>query len=204
LNLKNAEVERLATEVARLNRDGALAKIGVADAELDVGIGELAVAMAGCKLGARKNPFTRFSRYSVATITRLAYRNEIAAVRELVAKVAAEGPPEQVTRAIGDCLQKAAKVEQALKELSGPQGEFDEKRGERDAAAMDWSKAFEKLKLRAQLAYEDAPVKLETLFAPPEGVQRPLARRGKKAGKQTAAETSETETEPVEAPEVSE
>jgi hypothetical protein len=158
-------------------RDAALAVIGTADASLDKSVDLLATRIVGAEMGNRKNPFASFSKHAPGKLLSLAYVTEISEVRGLAAQVAAKGPPEEVTRALGECLQRATEVEQAVVDLSGPQSTYDLKRAARDAAAMDWSKAYAKLRLRSEVAFEDDPETFKALFAEPERVQRPVKRR---------------------------
>ncbi len=168
-----------AVDEARRARDAALAEIGAADTLLDRGLDGLATKLVGAGLGSRKNPFSSYSSHAPSELVILAYKTEVAAVREMAARIAAKGPNEEVTRAIGECLQHAAKVEQAVTGLSGPQSTYDIKRAARDAAAMDWSKAYSKLRLRAELAFEDDRATFDALFTEVERVQRPVKRRKK-------------------------
>ncbi len=170
-----------ACDEARMARDAALSVAAVADDALDVAVEKLASAVVGAGLGKRTAPFAGLSHFSPANLTRLAYLTEVKEVRVLVAKVAAKGPPQEVTKVIAECLQQAAAVEAGLGKLSGPQADYDRKRAARDEAAMAWSKAYGKLQLRAQVAFEDAPATFQSLFAGPEAVQRPVKHLKKKA-----------------------
>jgi hypothetical protein len=178
-------------------RDAALDEVGEADALLDHSVISLAAKMAGAELGPRNNPFAKFASVSPSQLVGLAYLNEIAAVRDLAARVTIASPPEDVSRKIGECLQRAAEVEHALAGISGPQAEFDRRRGERDAAAEAWSKAFAKLRLRAQLAFENDENTFKALFAAPEKVQRPANRRGKNGAPEEKPQEEPKDTDPV-------
>jgi len=173
------EAATLAAEEARMARDGSLEAAAAADGALDLAVERLATAMVGAGLGKRTTPLSGFSRLSPSQLTRQAYLTEVKEVREVVARIAAKGPPEEVTRIIGDCLQQAAAVEAGLTAVAGPQAEVDRKTAARDQAAMDWSKAYGKLKRHAEVELEDQPATIRSLFAKPEAVQRPIKRRKK-------------------------
>jgi len=173
------EAAALAVDEARMARDGALDAAATADSALDLAVEKLAAALVGAGLGKRTAPLAGFSKLTPSQLTRQAYLTEVKHVRELAAKVAAKGPPQEVTRIVGDCLQHAAAVEAGLTALSGPQAEMDRKIAARDQAAMDWSKAYGKLKLRAEVEFEEEPGPFRSLFAKPEAVQRPTKRRKK-------------------------
>lgn len=180
-----------ASEEARLLRDAAFAEIAEADEHLDVALEALATGLTAASLAPRKAPFSGYSRHSPSKLANLAYLTEVKEIRELVAKVALKAPPAEVSAAMAACLQAAAAVEQASTTASDPQAAYDRARAERDAAALEWSKAYGKLQLRAKLAFEDAPATYQSLFAPPDEVQRPVHRRKKKTEEGPAADAAQ-------------
>jgi hypothetical protein len=163
-------------------RDEALEAVGSADALLDEQVLGLAKKLVGADLGSLRNPFAQYIGKAPGEVVKMAYKSEVAAVRDLAARLALKGPPEEITRQIGACLQQAAKVEEAVASLGAPQSDYDCKRALRDEAAAAWSKAFAKLRLRAQLAFENNSARLKALFEAPGAVERPVKRR-KKSGK---------------------
>jgi hypothetical protein len=170
-----------AVEVACGLRDAALAEVGAADAVLDLKLSnELPAQLIGAKLGDRRKPFGDYSKYSPSALTGLAFLKEVAEVRTMVAKIAKKGPPEELTRLLGECLQQAATIEQAVLDSNAPQRAHGNALDVRDLAAMDWSKAFARFKARAQVAFEEKPEEFKRIFEEVRRIDRPVSKRGRK------------------------
>jgi hypothetical protein len=164
-------------EAAAQARDQAVADVAEADVLLDVDIDDLAVAMAGAKLGPRANPFKGFCPHAPSALRALAYATEARAVRNLVAAVLAASPPAAVVAVTARALTHAGQVQDRLQAITAPQAAYDKALAARDALLPGLTRALARLKAQAKVTWMDEPGTYAAMFAPPERVQRPRARR---------------------------
>jgi hypothetical protein len=164
-------------EAACAERDAAVAAVAVADALQDADIDTLADALVGAKLGPRTNPFKAYSSHSPSVLKAMAYANETRAVRDLVANVLKASPPRPVADLLGALLGHAQAVDESLLAITRPQAAYDKALGDRDALLPGLLRALHRLKRYAAAEWSDAPQTHKAMFAGPERVQRPVARR---------------------------
>ena len=164
-------------DVAEKARDKALEELAKADVFLDSDVEDLASSMAGAQLGPRANPFKKFSPYSPSKLKALAYAIEVSAVRDLVAAVLAASPPAAVVTVTAKVLKRAGQVEDRLQAITAPQAAYDKALSARDALLPGLTRALAKLKAQAKATWMDEPGTFAAMFAPPERVQLPRARR---------------------------
>ncbi len=169
------------SEAARAVRDAALAAIGDADHALDTSVLGLADQVVGAGMGNRKSPFTGFSKHTPTDLCGLPYATEIVEVKKLIVAVLAKKPAASVKAAAAACTKNAAAVTSALGGLTKPQADYSTSLAARDATLLGWQKALTRLKKFAAAAWIDAPAQVKAIFAPPEKVQAPVHKRGKKA-----------------------
>lgn len=175
------ETAASAVEAAKETRDGALDVISAADDALDGALLGLADRLVGASLGDRKNPFAKYSKYSPARLTELAYAVEVREALALVEAVTKVKPPADVKKALDAVTKAATRVDTALDGLTKPQADYATAVGARDALLPAWTKAMSKLKKRAASVWDEDPARLKAVFAPPDAVQQPVAKRAKKA-----------------------
>jgi hypothetical protein len=197
--LKNFLVARAAFEKAagtafkaREARDIALQLVANADDILDPAVDALATALVGAGITKRTRPFAGLSSYGPRELQDLGYASEPGEVRKLVANVMKKKPAAAVVKACQACTKAAAGVEAALKKVVKPEAEYRKSLVTRDALLPALVKATSKLKLHAQLAWEDEPATYKAIFAPPDTVQAPKKRATKKtqAAKKTGAKST--------------
>jgi hypothetical protein len=164
-------------DVAEKARDKALEELAKADVFLDSDVEDLASSMAGAQLGPRANPFKKFSSHSPSELKGLRYATEVSAVRDLVAAVLAASPPAAVVAVTAKALKHADQVEDRLQAITAPQAAYDKALSARDALLPGLTRALAKLKAQAKATWMDEPGTFAAMFAPPERVQRPRARR---------------------------
>lgn len=162
-------------------RDSALAKVGEADAVLDVSIDDLADACVGAKLAKRTKPFAGLSPHSPSKLQDLAYKKEVDAVGDLLGALAKKSPPAAVKSVAAKVGKNAAIVQTRLDAVTGPEASYVKARTVRDALSADASKALGRFKLRAKAALVDDPGTYEALFGARAAVQAPAAKPNRKA-----------------------
>ena len=166
---------------AEKKRDAALAAVAQADAEgLDPSVDVLADAMVGASMGKRKNPFQGFSPHAPGAMKELAYADEVKAVGELTGKVRAAKPTAAVTKALDACDASAAAVTTKLKAYTLAQTRYGAALSARDKLLPGWSLALARLKKKAAGAWVDEEETYRAVFAPPDAVRAPVAKRPKK------------------------
>ncbi len=176
-------------ETAQSNRESALKNINKADNTLDLSVEQLARKMIGANLGKRTNPFDGISPYAPSKLTNLAYATEAKEVRNLLAKLAKTKPPKEVAQAAAACLKNVANVEAALSALTKPQAIYTKALSDRDALLPAWQKALSRFEKHAAAAWDDDDALVKELFAPPESVQAPRAKRTKKTKSKSGGES---------------
>lgn len=170
-----------AVKAAEKKRDAALAEVAKADAEgLDPSVESLADAMVGASMGKRKNPFQGFSTYSPSALKDLAYADEVKEVRELIGKVREAKPTAAVTKALDASGSWAEKVTERLKALTLAQTRYDVALSARDKLLPAWTRSLARLKKKAVGAWADEEETYAAVFAPPDAVRAPVAKRPKK------------------------
>ena len=165
---------------SELAYDAVATKVAKLDAGRDKVILALADKLPGAGLGARTNPFARFSKYAPTRIVSLPYVAETAEVRSLLSGLQAEELPKDVAALCAEGAKQNDAVESALAGLSAPLAALNEARSKRDAAIPDWEKHYRRLKDAAKVAYRDEAGRFEALFAEPDAVlthTRPKARK---------------------------
>jgi hypothetical protein len=158
-------------------------------AKLDAGRDKTLLALAdklpGAGLGARTNPFARFSKYAPTRLVSLPYMAETLEVRTLLSGIQAEDPPKDIAALCTDGMKQNEAVNTALAGLSVPLATLNEARSKRDMAIPDWEKHFRRLKDAAKVAYRDEAGRFDALFAEPDAVlthTRPKTRKGNANG----------------------
>ncbi len=174
-----------AANLARGTRDEALAAVAAADDALDRAVNDLADALVAAGLGARKNPFAKFSKHSPSELCALAYRRELDEVRALLAKIGKQ--KDAPKKAIAATAKAADAVEKALGALTKPQNATAKALAERDALLLHWQKSLSRLKKIAAAALIDDASTYRALFALPAAEQAPK-RRAKSGGKKATKE----------------
>jgi hypothetical protein len=167
-------------EAARAERDAALDVVGAADAALDTQVDVLANKLIGAGLGPRKNPFAPFGAPPPHKLKVLAYTTEVEEVVKLIAAIKKKKPDKAVTAALATTAQLADKSKKALIALVTPQTQYVQALSARDALLVEWTRAFERLRVIAKAAWVDAPSTYAAVFAPP-GLEaaRPARRKAK-------------------------
>lgn len=162
--------------------DAVSTKIANLDAGRDKTILALADKLPGAGLGARTNPFKRFSKYAPTRIVSLSYVAETTEVRSLLAGLQSEALPKDIAALCAQGAKQNEAVHAALAGLTVPLAALNEARTKRDTAIPDWEKHFRRLKDAAKVAYRDEAGRFEALFAEPDAVlthTRPKARKVK-------------------------
>lgn len=172
-----AAAEKAAEALAA--RDAAFVKVGEADAALDTSIDDLADACVGAKLGKRTKPFEGLSKHSPSALKSLAYKNEVDAVRELLAALAKKNPPAAVKALAAKVQKNATTVQSLLDAVSGPEARYVKARKAREDLVPAVSKAYARFKLRAKAALLDDPGAYEALFSGRVAIQAPPKRKAK-------------------------
>jgi len=165
------------TEGARAKRDEAIARLGKADEALDESNRRLADKVVGAELGSRTRPFARVGGPSLTDLNKMAYADEVKAVRALLKKIEKLKPPTEVKRALADGAQRADAVAQALRDLGKPQLDYERSLHARDALLPGWERALRRLMRHAAVAWEEDEATFAAVFAPPSPLQRPVRRR---------------------------
>ena len=168
--------------------DAVAARIAKLDAGRDRTILALADRLPGAGLGARTNPFARFSKYAPSRIVSLPYVAETAEVRSLLSGLQREELPRDIAALCAEGAKQNDAVESALAGLSAPLAALNEARARRDASIPDWEKHHRRLKDASKVVYRDEAGRFEALFAEPDAVlthTRPKARKA--TGKVVAA-----------------
>lgn len=173
------EKASVATEASRASRDAALEAVASADATLDASVEVLASAVAGAGLGTRSRPFASFTRHQVSELVNLAYATEAKEVRALCAAIRRAKPEPAVLRAVATCEKNVQSVERAITALAKPQAAYAKALASRDALLPAWTRALARLKRHAAVAWEDEPATIHAVFARPDAVTAPKARRKK-------------------------
>lgn len=164
-------------------RDAALAAVAAADAELDAAVEALADAMVGASMGKRRNPFTGFSVFTPSAMKSLAYADEVKAVGELIDRVRAAKPAADVTKAADACETWAKAVTTRLKALTLAQTRYGTALDVRDGLLTPWARTLARFKKKALGAWADEEHTHNAVFAPPDAVRAPVAKRAKKPKK---------------------
>jgi hypothetical protein len=180
-------------EKARAVRDAVLAKMGEADDVLDRSVDALADALVGAGLGARRDPFTAYSKYTPARLKDLAYLTEVKEVRALCENVTKAKPPANVARAVATVRKNADALDAAVAALSGPQSAYEQAIAARDRLLPEWTRALARLQRNAAAHWFETPETYRAVFAVPALVQKPVKRR-KKAADSNAAKKPEQPT----------
>ena len=147
---------------------------------LDPSVDALADALVGASMGKRKNPFQAFSAHAPGAMKELAYADEVKVVGELTGKVRAAKPTAAVTKALDACDASAAAVTTKLKAYTLAQTRYGAALAARDKLLPAWSRALARLKKKAAGAWVDEDETYRAVFAPPDAVRAPVARRPKK------------------------
>lgn len=186
-------------DAARDKRDEALEKVGDKDDFLDADLESLAAEMVGAKMGKRANPFRDFSRHAPGHLVRLPYATEATEVLSLVLAIGKKKPAAAVAKAAAKCKASAQAVQSALADLTHPQTAYSTAMAARDALLPGCLKALRKLKTQARAAWDDEPGVYQAIFAPPDKVQAPKAKRSSKKinGPGKAATAANKGTAPV-------
>ena len=158
-------------------RDEALALVGAADDVIDASIVQLADELVGARLGDRKNPFKKFSKYAPSEIVSLAYAKEVDAALELVRKLEKAKPPGNVKTRLQAIKKQAGAVEAALKDLARAQTAYDKALSKRDALLPGWLKAEKNLKTQARAAWMEQADVYDAVFAPVADIQAPVTHK---------------------------
>ena len=154
-----------------------------ADAEgLDPSVEALADAMVGAAMGKRKNPFQGLSLHAPGAMKELAYADEVKAVRALTDKVRAAKTTAALTKALDACDATAATVTAKLKALTLAQTRYEVALSARDKLLPAWSRSLARLKKKAAGAWVDEEETYRAVFAAPDAVRAPVAKRPKKPG----------------------
>ena len=172
-------------EKAEQSYDAVATKVATLDAGRDRTILALADKLPGAGLGARTNPFARFSKYAPTKLVSLPYMAETAEVRALLSSIQAADPPKDIAALCADGMKQNEAVNTALTGLTLPLATLNEARSKRDMAIPDWEKHFRRLKDAAKVAYRDEAGRFDALFAEPDAVlthTRPKTRKGKAKG----------------------
>lgn len=157
--------------------------VAKADAEgLDPSVEALADAMVGAAMGKRKNPFQGLSPHAPGAMKELAYADEVKAVRELTEKVRAAKSTAALTKALDACDATAATVTAKLKALTLAQTRYEVALSARDKLLPAWSRSLARLKKKAAGAWVDEEETYRAVFAAPDAVRAPVAKRPKKPG----------------------
>lgn len=170
-----------------LARDEAIATLGSADDALDLSNETLAQKVAGAGLGPRKSPLSAFGGPSVSELNRQPYATEVKTVKRVCDKILKSAPPSEVKKAAEACQKQALAVDAALQKQSAPQAEYVKALGDRDKLLPDWDRAMRRLKRQAAAVFVDDEPSFQAIFAAPERVLRPVARRKKATKPQTPA-----------------
>ena len=171
------------TTAAEKKRDAALAAVAKADAEgLDPSVEALADAMVGAAMGKRKNPFQGLSPHAPGAMKELAYADEVKAVRALTDKVRAAKTTAALTKALDACDVSATTVAAKLKALTLAQTRYEVALSARDKLLPAWSRSLARLKKKAAGAWVDEEETYRAVFAAPDAVRAPVAKRPKKPG----------------------
>jgi hypothetical protein len=177
----SAAADAVASEEKK--RDTALAAVATADAELDAAVESLADAMVGASLGTRKSPFKGFSTHTPSAMKGLAYADEVKAVGELVGNVRDAKPTAAVTKAADACETWAKTVTDRLKAYSLAQTRYSTALDVREGILTQWSRTLARFKKKANGVWADESHTYDAVFAPPDAVRAPVARRTKKPKK---------------------
>ena len=167
---------------SELAYDAVAARVAKLDAGRDKTILALADKLPGAGLGARTNPFARFSKYAPTRIVSLPYVAETSEIRSLLAGIQGEDLPKDIAALCAEGAKQNEAVHTALAGLSVPLAALNEARSKRDASIPDWEKHHRRLKDAAKVAYRDEAGRFEALFAEPDAVlthTRPKARKAK-------------------------
>ncbi len=165
---------------AELAYDAVATKVAKLDAGRDKTILTLADKLPAAGLGARTNPFARFSKYAPTKLVTLPYVAETAEIRSLLSGLQGESLPKDIAALCAEGAKQNDAVESALAGLSSPLATLNEARSKRDASIPDWEKHYRRLKDASKVAYRDEAGRFEALFAQPDAVlthTRPKARK---------------------------
>jgi hypothetical protein len=146
---------------AKLSYDAASTKVARLDAGRDTTILTLADKLPGAGLGARANPFARYSKYAPTRIVSLPYVAETEEVRSLLSGIQGEDPPKDIAALCVEGAKQNEAVNVALGGLTVPLAALNEARTKRDTAIPDWEKHFRRLKDAAKVAYRDEAGRFE-------------------------------------------
>ena len=167
---------------AEIAYDAVATRVAKLDAGRDKTILALADKLPGAGLGARTNPFARFSKYAPTRIVSLPYVAETTEVRSLLSGLQAEELPKDIAALCAEGTKQNEAVESALAGLSAPLAALNEARARRDASIPDWEKHYRRLKDASKVVYRDEAGRFEALFAEPDAMltrTRPKARKAK-------------------------
>jgi hypothetical protein len=183
-------------EVASGVLDQKMAELADEDAKLDATVQETANIFIGSGFTARTKPFGSFTSYSPSRLCALKMASEIAEIQRLVSGAAAAHPPEPAVKAIAQLTEQSSLLRTQLDALSEPQDAFDRAAQARTEAGIQLKRVMKKLRLTAELTWQNDAEKIERIFAPPEEAQD--AGRHKRKQGEAAAIATRSEIDQIE------
>ena len=166
---------------AHAARDAALKTVKEADDVLDPALELLAQKAAGARLGTRIRPLAAFTKRAVSDLAELAYGLEANEVLAMCAKIAGAKVPKEVVAEAAKCKAAALVVKKNLTAVVKPQAAYAKAMAARDELIPAWTKALDVLKKHASAQWAEDRATYDAVFAPPDAVVAPHAKRSKKS-----------------------